>query len=224
MRGSRTWVFSCLFLCSWLWMPSTLVGSFATNEAIAQTNTNTNDSSRQRPILKIGSEGESVSQLQAALRLLGYYQGEVNGVYNQQTADAVSQFQEESGVTADGIVGKATWNLLFPNQTPNNQQAEAAPENTSNPNNENNCNCPQPNNNSQETPNTAVNLPILRRGMQGSAIERLQERLRVLGYFQGRATGFFGPKTEAAVENLQAENQLAVDGVVGPTTWRVLLR
>ncbi|WP_170861320.1 peptidoglycan-binding protein [Geitlerinema sp. PCC 9228] len=210
---------SCLLLGSWLGMPVAIVGNFATNEAIAQTNIN-----RQRPVLQIGSEGKNVSQLQAALKLLGYYQGDVDGVYDQATADAVSQWQSESGVPADGIVGEATWNLLFPGQTANSQAVETASDPPNNPDSENNCNCPQPDNNNQENANTAVSLPILRRGMQGSAIEQLQERLRVLGYFRGQATGFFGSQTEAAVESLQAENQIAVDGVVGPTTWRVLLR
>ena len=68
-----------------------------------------------RPILRIGSQGEAVSELQAALKLLGYYTDTVDGVYRENTAIAVSRFQQVSGLKADGIVGPATWERLFPN-------------------------------------------------------------------------------------------------------------
>ena len=67
-----------------------------------------------RPILKIGSRGAEVSELQAALKLLGYFTGTVDGIYGESTAIAVSRFQQSSGLTADGITGSATWARLFP--------------------------------------------------------------------------------------------------------------
>jgi peptidoglycan hydrolase-like protein with peptidoglycan-binding domain len=36
-----------------------------------------------RPILKTGSQGAEVSELQAALKLLGYFTGTVNGFYGE---------------------------------------------------------------------------------------------------------------------------------------------
>src|SRR4028118_164467 len=67
-----------------------------------------------RPVLKLGSQGAEVSELQAALKLLGYFAGTVNGFYGESTAIAVSRFQQVSGLNADGIAGAATWNRLFP--------------------------------------------------------------------------------------------------------------
>jgi peptidoglycan hydrolase-like protein with peptidoglycan-binding domain len=67
-----------------------------------------------RPVLKLGSQGVNVSELQAALKLLGYFVGHVNGFYGESTASAVSKFQQASGLNADGIAGTETWDRLFP--------------------------------------------------------------------------------------------------------------
>jgi len=67
-----------------------------------------------RPILRVGSQGEVVSELQGALKLLGYYTDVVDGVYRESTAIAVYKFQQAAGLTPDGIAGPATWNRLFP--------------------------------------------------------------------------------------------------------------
>ncbi len=63
---------------------------------------------------KIGSQGESVSELQATLALLGFYSGPVDGVYRDSTAKAVSQFKQVVGLAPDGIVDTITWQKLFP--------------------------------------------------------------------------------------------------------------
>lgn len=67
-----------------------------------------------RPSLKAGSQGTAVSELQAVLKLLGYYTGAVDGDYGQTTATAVSQFQKAAGLNPDGIVNSGTWERLFP--------------------------------------------------------------------------------------------------------------
>ncbi|MGJ5675322.1 MAG: peptidoglycan-binding domain-containing protein [Nostochopsis sp.] len=69
-----------------------------------------------RPNLQLGSQGQSVSELQAALKLLGFYTGAVNGIYNEATAKAVSQFQQAAGLNANGIVDAITWQKLFPGE------------------------------------------------------------------------------------------------------------
>jgi peptidoglycan hydrolase-like protein with peptidoglycan-binding domain len=49
-----------------------------------------------------------VSALQTDLRTLGYYQGEIDGIYGAQTVAAVETFQEDSGLPVTGLVDPPT--------------------------------------------------------------------------------------------------------------------
>ncbi|NJM97614.1 MAG: peptidoglycan-binding protein [Phormidesmis sp. RL_2_1] len=66
------------------------------------------------PTLRVGSTGAEVSRLQTTLRLLGFYQGNIDGTYSPATQAAVAQFQTAAGVSADGITGPSTWRKLLP--------------------------------------------------------------------------------------------------------------
>lgn len=55
-----------------------------------------------------GSRGETVRRVQQKLRQWGYYDGEADGVFGQETYDAVVRFQKKNGLTADGVVGDKT--------------------------------------------------------------------------------------------------------------------
>ncbi|WP_448564078.1 peptidoglycan-binding protein [Trichothermofontia sp.] len=68
----------------------------------------------QRATLQVGSEGSDVLELQATLKLLGFYGGEVSGRYDEQTAAAVTQFQQAAGLPADGVMRPESWRRLFP--------------------------------------------------------------------------------------------------------------
>lgn len=60
---------------------------------------------------RLGSSGSEVKQIQEKLKSLGYYKGSVDGIYGTQTKNAVTAFQRNCGITADGICGKTT--LLY---------------------------------------------------------------------------------------------------------------
>ena len=53
-------------------------------------------------VLKLGSKGEEVKKIQAALGLVA------DGVFGPKTLEAVKKFQKEHGLVVDGIVGEKT--------------------------------------------------------------------------------------------------------------------
>ena len=63
-------------------------------------------------VLKAGSRGSEVKEVQRRLKQWGYYNGSVDGVFGVGTKKAVIAFQKKNGLTADGVVGKATYKAL----------------------------------------------------------------------------------------------------------------
>jgi len=59
-----------------------------------------------------GSRGAEVKDLQKRLTQLGYQVGKVDGIYGDKTVAAVTRFQKERGLKADGIAGKETIEAL----------------------------------------------------------------------------------------------------------------
>jgi len=62
-------------------------------------------------ILKVGSRGDEVSDVQRQLQALGF-DLQIDGIYGNMTRKAVIRFQESVGLRADGIVGTNTQNAI----------------------------------------------------------------------------------------------------------------
>jgi peptidoglycan hydrolase-like protein with peptidoglycan-binding domain len=65
------------------------------------------------PQLSQGSNGVLVTAIQQVLKDIGFYMGEVDGIYGPKTAKAVRDFQISDNLLADGIIGPQTWNALI---------------------------------------------------------------------------------------------------------------
>ncbi len=57
--------------------------------------------------LRLGAQGPEVAQLQAQLSSLGYWVGEVDGVFGPGTLHAVTALQKAAGLARDGVVDGA---------------------------------------------------------------------------------------------------------------------
>ena len=62
----------------------------------------------------------------------------------------------------------------------------------------------------------------LKFGSKGSEVTKLQTELKKLGYFSGKATGYFGSETKAAVKKFQAKKGISTTGTLGPQTTKAL--
>lgn len=60
-----------------------------------------------------GDEGKEVEAIQQKLAEMGYYYGEINGIYDDSTAYSVSVFQYDNGLDVTYIVNESTWNYMF---------------------------------------------------------------------------------------------------------------
>jgi len=65
------------------------------------------------------------------------------------------------------------------------------------------------------------NYETIKRGDRGQAVRVLQESLITLKYFPANEVvdGIFGQNTESKVRLFQRNNELTIDGIVGPETW-----
>ena len=146
-----------------------------------QSNQSTATAQLNKPILRLGSKGTAVTELQKLLTARNAYYGAIDGIFNEEVEYAVIVFQNWVFRKEDGIVGQLTWQSLY----------TGAP----------------------------VNMPVLKRGMQGKAVVTLQNALALTGNFQQEANGIFGPVTEAGVKSFQRRSGLLADGIVGEKTW-----
>lgn len=141
-------------------------------------------------LLKIGTRGDEVTKVQQRLKDLGYYSGEVDGQYGQGTANAVTLFQNQHGLTGDGLAGEKTLETLYAAEA---QTYIPTPEPTSTP--------------------SAYSM-----GDYNDGVKQMQQQLKNLGYLSGNVDGDFGAGTKAAVSMFQEQNGLEVSGVATQET------
>ncbi|MEW5856799.1 MAG: peptidoglycan-binding domain-containing protein [Cyanobacteriota bacterium] len=83
------------------------------NTAPAKFNPLARYSPSPAPILKNGSQGAVVTEVQTVLKQQGLYKGGIDGVYGSQTRSAVIAFQQARNLSPDGIVGPQTWQAMI---------------------------------------------------------------------------------------------------------------
>ena len=167
--------------------------------------------------LKRGSTGTSVRILQRQLSRIAkdypsFGKPEVTGTFDAATEQCVENFQKQFSLTADGLVGKATWYKVSYIYVSVKDLAELTSEGETATGTESSGSWPG---------------VVLRRGSGGSEVEQVQFWLSELAQFNSAlpdltVDGSFGAATEKAVKIFQQEQGLTADGVVGQSTWNAL--
>ena len=150
------------------------------------------------PIIKLGSTGEAVKKAQQEL-IFRYYlpAGTDDGIFGPVTRHRFLQYQLDRSV---GEYNAYSFPLEVDGIVGPQTWARLAP-------------------------------PTIKQGDTGNHVYLVQEILKSYSYppfDPGPVDGIFGPLTKAAVENYQDGaidfygNELKVDGVVGPVTWRAI--
>jgi hypothetical protein len=66
------------------------------------------------------------------------------------------------------------------------------------------------------------NLTVLRSGMKGDAVSRMQKELKSRGFYNGNVNGEYGDATQKAIRDFQKAANLPIDGICGETTTQKL--
>ena len=135
----------------------------------------------------------------------------LTGVYDAETEEAVTVFQQIFNLEPDGIVGKATWYKIKQVFASVKRLSEIASEGLT----------------ISEVERRYTRA--LQLGSQGVDVEAVQYYLAFLGYFFPELppipiTGYFGEQTRDAVLTFQSLYGLTVDGIVGERTFREIER
>lgn len=183
---------------------------------LVETNTITGITSSYPGIaLRTGSTGLDVQTIQTYLsRIRKNYPAipaiiDSPGTFGESTKAAVAAFQRIFNLTADGIVGKATWYKISSIYAAVARLSELDSEG------------------STLGIGTVPPSATLRQGSKGQDVITLQYLLNVISEFYPAIPsvaqdGIFGGATRQAVIAFQNQMRLSPDGVVGARTWNAL--
>lgn len=174
----------------------------------AENNQDTNNDSGKDdidvnyPTIKRGDKGDYVKKAQKLLISKGFSCGSAgaDGDFGSGTYSAVIAFQKANNLSADGIIGSATWEkLLEEDKTTTDSSAET----------ESTC---------------TVELPVLKKGSKGFPVLAAQILMGKQNISVKYTDGDFGADTLAKVKLFQQKKGIAADGIIGSKTWNALLK
>ena len=163
-------------------------------------------------LLKLGTRGPSVRIVQYYLQFLSYFNLKLpyvsmDGIFGQETYDAVVTFQSLYGLDVDGIVGKNTWDMI--------QDAYVGVLNS----------LPD-----EYRSYSSLLYPgyIITTGASGKVVEQLQTFLKTIAdnnsaVPQVTVDGYYGNQTKNAVLAIQKLQGLEQNGQVGVLTWNAIV-
>ena len=166
-------------------------------------------------VLRPGSKGTAVKELQYRLKELGYYSGSRDGVYGSQTRLAVMSCQTRNSLSVDGIAGPATLKKLY-----SSSAVKAGSTSGSGTGTGSGTGSGSGSGSSTESLKTDQKLGP---GDTGVQVRALQARLKDLGYYTSTIDGEYGYGTRQAVIAFQRNNGLTQDGIAGESTLKKMV-
>ncbi|NLD61930.1 peptidoglycan-binding protein [Candidatus Sumerlaeota bacterium] len=167
-----------------------------------------------------------VKRLQAALRITGYSNEAIDGLWGDKTSVAVTEFQKRHNLETTGKPGKLTWGLLYPqakdkltakdtqDKGPAPQVAKVTPGKTDTKTSSSDDTLLPPTElpSGKNTELTYKKPEDADGESESEKITRVQNRLNDLGYKLGSPTGTLGPRTRQAIRDIQKSNDLPETG------------
>lgn len=172
--------------------------------------------------LKYGDRSAAVTDLQNALKSLGYKIGTVDGKFGAYTENAVRKFQKSHGLKVDGIAGAQTQSAIY---------AAAKGKTASSSSSASAASTASASAASAAVSTTTAGLAnyfagdysTIEFGQKGARVTHLQNALKTLGYSLS-ADGSFGVGTASAVTAFQRAQKLTADGKAGKKTLQAIER
>jgi len=155
---------------------------------------------RQSADLPAVSEGDSGRVVKVAQKALGV--NPVSGYFGPQTRKAVKKFQAGMGLPKTGTIATWTWAALGGDVVAKAEKVAAKSDGYTA---------------GSPAPARSTEPPILEQGDTGEAVAVVQRALDV-----EPASGYFGPKTAAAVRDFQTSVGLPGTGTIATWTWKSL--
>ena len=159
-------------------------------------------------VVRRGDRGIPVQTIQYYLNFLAFFNPKlspvkVDGIFGQQTYDAVLTFQNQYGLKVDGIVGRDTWNML---QNAYQGVLRALP------------------NEYKDYASLIYPGYFITSGATGPAVYQVQRFIQRIAQNDPSipsvaVDGVYGSNTQEAVRAIQAQAGLPQTGQVGPQTW-----
>ncbi len=141
-------------------------------------------------LLQTGSTGSHVRALQEALTELGFYTAAIDSKFGAGTKTAVLAFEKRNSLTEDGTADGEMQLLLFEGKPRNSKGTRVAVKTV-----------------------PLVSGVTIKSASTGEAVEKLQTRLKELGYYTGEINGTCDKATVAAMKAFQTKMGISSDGI-----------
>ena len=153
--------------------------------------------------LSSGNSGEDVEKLQQALKIKGYYEGQVNGKFGSETKQALIAYQKAAGLDQTGKADYKTILKLFGKVSVTSVADDPKMNGI--------------------TKISQISVPATsKKGDSGKNVLALQQALKIKGYYKAPINSVYDSVTTEAVKAYQKAKGITADGEAGFSTIKAI--